>query len=292
MHGVPGLKPVLGAAARAYARGRGGLQAGRHDHADRRRARRRPGRTRAGCCCSTRCKKSRVRGRRSRDASGEHRAARARSDRSSPPADLDSDFLRALGLARQQPPLPPVIGNVVAGGAAERAGLKAGDEIVAIDNRRRSTRVGGRRRRRARASRAAAHARSASASDARTTVPVTPEVHHGERQPIGRIGAGPKVDRAALAELMTEVRYGPLESIGKARLQDVGHVGLQPADARQDDRRRSVAQESERADHDRGLRGPVGADGLDFVSAVSRADQHQSRRAQSAARSRYWMAGI
>jgi len=40
------------------------------------------------------------------------------------PADLDSDFLRALGLTRQQPALPPIVANVIPGGAAERAGLK------------------------------------------------------------------------------------------------------------------------------------------------------------------------
>src|SRR5688572_6184083 len=48
--------------------------------------------------------------------------------------DLDSDFLRALGFVRLQLPLPPVIGRVVPGGAAERSGLQAGDEITAIDN--------------------------------------------------------------------------------------------------------------------------------------------------------------
>src|SRR5262245_34641541 len=50
------------------------------------------------------------------------------------PADLDGDFLRALGLARFQPELPPEIGRVAAGGAAERAGLKPGDEIVSIND--------------------------------------------------------------------------------------------------------------------------------------------------------------
>src|SRR4051812_40807051 len=48
------------------------------------------------------------------------------------PADLDGDFLRTLGFSRQQPPLAPVIGRVVAGGAAERAGILPGDEVLAI----------------------------------------------------------------------------------------------------------------------------------------------------------------
>jgi regulator of sigma E protease len=33
---------------------------------------------------------------------------------------------------------------------------------------------------------------------------------------VGRIGAGPKVSRDAYADQMTEVRYGPLESLGQA----------------------------------------------------------------------------
>src|SRR4051812_11472414 len=45
------------------------------------------------------------------------------------PADLDGDFLRTLGFARPQPPLAPVIGRVIAAGAAERAGILPGDVV-------------------------------------------------------------------------------------------------------------------------------------------------------------------
>ena len=88
-------------------------------------------------------RKSRV----SIDARGACRANARRASSTSrtlTAADLDSDFLRALGLTRQQPPIAAVIGNVVAGGAAERAGLQAGDEIVSIDGEA-DRRVGGRR---------------------------------------------------------------------------------------------------------------------------------------------------
>jgi regulator of sigma E protease len=50
----------------------------------------------------------------------------------------------------------------------------------------------------------------------RVTVSVKPEVYTEQSKPVGRIGAGPKIDRAAIAELTTEVRYGPIESIGRA----------------------------------------------------------------------------
>jgi regulator of sigma E protease len=131
------------------------------------------------------------------------------------PADLDSDFLRALGLARYQPPIAPVVGNIVSGGVAERAGLKPGDQIVAIDNRPVNTweEV---------VSAVRAHPGERLMIEVRrggTTsiaLPVTPEVYTETGKAIGRIGAGPKVDRDAFAELMTEVRYGPIESIFKA----------------------------------------------------------------------------
>ena len=108
-----------------------------------------------------------------------------------------------------------MIGSVVAGGAAERAGLKAGDEVVAIGNQRIETwdqvvklvravpgvplvievRRGG---------------------SPQPAVGVTPEAVFENGIRIGRIGAAPQVDRSALADLMVEVRYGPLESLAKA----------------------------------------------------------------------------
>jgi regulator of sigma E protease len=130
-------------------------------------------------------------------------------------ADLDSDFLRGLGLARQQPSLAPVIGSVVAGSVAERAGLKAGDEIVSIDSR--ETRVWEDVVAAVRAHPGRQLMLEVRRQDSRTTaVAVTPEVHTENAKPIGRIGAAPKIDRAQLGELTVEVRYGPLESLGKA----------------------------------------------------------------------------
>jgi len=130
-------------------------------------------------------------------------------------ADLDSDFLRTVGLTRYQPPLPPVIGNVVAGGAAERAGLKAGDEIVAIDSRPTNAWQDVVTAVRARPGRELLL--EVRREDARaSTVAVTPGVFTENGKPVGRIGAAPKVDPAALVHLTTEVRYGPLEAIGKA----------------------------------------------------------------------------
>jgi regulator of sigma E protease len=131
------------------------------------------------------------------------------------PADLDSDFLRTLGLTPFQPSTPPVIGNLIAGGVAERAGLKAGDEIIAINNQPIAVwdEV---------VSAVRAHPGERLTIEVQRgekrlpTLVVTTEVYTENGKAIGRIGAGRKVDRSAYASLMTEVRYGPLESFGKA----------------------------------------------------------------------------
>lgn len=47
--------------------------------------------------------------------------------------ETNSDPLRRLGLVLHRPRLPAVIGAVVAGGAGESGGLRAGDRVIAID---------------------------------------------------------------------------------------------------------------------------------------------------------------
>ena len=131
------------------------------------------------------------------------------------PDDLDSDFLRVLGLMRLQPRLKPVVGDIVAGGPAQRAGLKAGDEVIAI----------GKRRIEAwdevvsivRAQPGAplvVEVRRAGAEQ--PPIEVTPDVVVEGGRKIGRIGAAPRVDRAALADVIVDVRFGPGESLVKA----------------------------------------------------------------------------
>jgi regulator of sigma E protease len=49
-------------------------------------------------------------------------------------ARLDPRYLlKDIGLTAYQPPIPPILGEVVQDSAAEHAGLKSGDRIVAID---------------------------------------------------------------------------------------------------------------------------------------------------------------
>ncbi len=47
--------------------------------------------------------------------------------------DFEGDFLSKLGLHPKQPKLPAVIGRLIEGGSAERAGLRVGDLVVAAN---------------------------------------------------------------------------------------------------------------------------------------------------------------
>jgi regulator of sigma E protease len=131
------------------------------------------------------------------------------------PADLDSDFLSTLGVTRQQPRLKPVIGDVADGGAAQRAGLKTGDVVAAIDGRRIEAwdQVVSAVRSRPGAPLSFELERGGVSQPA---VTVTPQIVIENNREIGRIGAAPLVDRAALAGFIVEVSYGPWQSLLKA----------------------------------------------------------------------------
>ena len=51
-------------------------------------------------------------------------------------ADLENDFLEKLGLVHFQTDIAAKIGGLIPGGAATKAGLKVGDEIVAVNGYR------------------------------------------------------------------------------------------------------------------------------------------------------------
>jgi regulator of sigma E protease len=130
-------------------------------------------------------------------------------------ADLDGDFLRSIGLQRLNPPLAPVLGHVVAAGAAERAGLRSGDRVLSIDGNAVTQWQDVVAAVRARpAQRLEFAIARAGAKD--LTVPVTTDVVEESGRAIGRIGAAPRTDPDAMRVAMTEVRYGLGESLVRA----------------------------------------------------------------------------
>ncbi|HLP99298.1 MAG TPA: RIP metalloprotease RseP [Sideroxyarcus sp.] len=129
-------------------------------------------------------------------------------------ADLDGDFMQKLGLQPYQPPVYPVIGKLVAGGVAERAGLQEHDRILRANGQEIALwedwvnvvrnhpgkpldieieRAG-----------------------AITGLSMTPEVIDEAGKSIGRIGAAAFIDKTAFEAMLTEVSYPPLSALTEA----------------------------------------------------------------------------
>ena len=130
---------------------------------------------------------------------------------------IDLDLMQAIGLTRYQPPLKPVIGRLIVGGAGERDGLKPEDEIVEIDGHV----IAGWEEMVALITAAPGRALEFKIlrGGALQQLAVTPESKQEGGKTLGRIGAAPKMDEAALKRLITEVHYGPLESVARASVR-------------------------------------------------------------------------
>jgi regulator of sigma E protease len=135
------------------------------------------------------------------------------------PADLDGDFLKVLGITRFSVKAPPEIGRISAGGAAERAGLKTGDEIVTLNNLRLESveqaieAIRG-------------HAGKTMIVEIRRagvvlpSLQMTPEtVTEADGRVIGRIGAVLQPLHGVYEKFRVEVRYGPVAALQQAILK-------------------------------------------------------------------------
>ncbi|MEW6132366.1 MAG: RIP metalloprotease RseP [Pseudomonadota bacterium] len=134
---------------------------------------------------------------------------------------LSQDYLdengRSLGIEPYMPPLAPVIGSLIPGSVAEQAGLKPGDRILAVDGQdvadwetfaqyvrgRAGVRIdllietGGQRR----------------------TLSLTPASVSENGGQIGRVGVSPQVAPSLFAGLRTEERYAPPEALWQAAVK-------------------------------------------------------------------------
>jgi regulator of sigma E protease len=129
--------------------------------------------------------------------------------------DLDGDFLGKLGLAPYLPSVPAVMGSVVADSPAARAGLQAGDRVVAIDGR--AVRdwtdftgiVRGNAGRRI--------ALDVERAGRPLRIEAVPALAKQGAVSLGRLGVEPPPEmRREFEKLATTVRYGPLEAVGPA----------------------------------------------------------------------------
>ena len=122
--------------------------------------------------------------------------------------DAETDVLERAGLRLYRPPLEAVLGRVLAGSPAERAGLQAGDRIVAADGapiRGWEAFVNA-----VRAKPGVPIALGVARSGRTLRVEVTPDAH------TRLIGAAPYQPPGYAAKMMVRVQYGPLESLQRA----------------------------------------------------------------------------
>ncbi len=126
----------------------------------------------------------------------------------------DNRLLENLGIGIWRPTLPPVLGDVVVGGAAERAGLRSGDEVVSAGGTSITSWM-------AWVEFVRAHPAQEQPveilRDGRMeTIFLTPDAVEEAGMPVGKIGAGPQVPDNLYAKLRAEERYGPVEAVGVA----------------------------------------------------------------------------
>ncbi|MHB0974122.1 MAG: RIP metalloprotease RseP [Thiobacillus sp.] len=127
--------------------------------------------------------------------------------------NLERDTLRPLGIVRYDPEIEPVIGEVLPGGAAARAGFQAGDRLVTANGQAVANWQDWVKLVRQHPSQPVRiEYERQGQRDVLTVVPDT--VNENGRQ-IGKIGAGPRIDEAVFDALTTEVRYGPIEALGR-----------------------------------------------------------------------------
>jgi regulator of sigma E protease len=127
---------------------------------------------------------------------------------------VETDVLELVGLRLYRPPLEPVIGMLVPGGPADRAGLKEGDRIVRADGQP----VGSWE-----SLVAAVRARPGTPlrltlerGEVSLTIEVVPDAVAAADGRIGRIGAAPRLPASHADRMLIQVQYGPLASLGKA----------------------------------------------------------------------------
>ena len=126
--------------------------------------------------------------------------------------DLDGEFLDKLGIHLYQPVILPVIGTLVEAGVAARAGLQTGDVILQANGvaiHRWETLVA-----LVRALPAQPLQLEVQRGKMMLSLSLTPQAVDENGHKVGKIGAAPQVDRAAWQSMLTSVSYPPMAALG------------------------------------------------------------------------------
>lgn len=128
--------------------------------------------------------------------------------------DLESDFLNKLGLNIFRPIIAPIIDQVLAGGAAERAGLENGDRITTINGKEIATweevvdKI--------RSNPGAVLSIEVLRADRELVISLQPEVISEKGTEIGKAGITPKIQHEELENLLVKTSYAPTTALVKA----------------------------------------------------------------------------
>jgi regulator of sigma E protease len=131
-----------------------------------------------------------------------------------PSEDVESDALERIGLRLYRPPLEAVIGKVVPGSAAERAGLQAEDRITHANGV--PVADWGALVQSVRGHPAAALRLTVVRGGAQLAITVVPDAVNENGARIGRIGAAPRIPAAEAERSVVRASYGPIDSLAKA----------------------------------------------------------------------------
>ena len=131
-----------------------------------------------------------------------------------PSADVETDVLEKIGLRLYRPALEPVLGQVLAGGAAERGGLVSGDRILRVDGSPIENWDAFVNAIRSHPGSELSIAFERAGSE--HTAQVVPDAVSAGNARIGRIGAGPRQPEGYAEKLLIRVQHGPLASLGRA----------------------------------------------------------------------------
>lgn len=131
-----------------------------------------------------------------------------------PVDDGQTDLIARIGVAPWRPHIPAVFGKVAEDGAAARAGLRSGDEVISIDG----TPIDGWSAMvaKVRASAGESLLFEVRRADATLRVNVRPDETSEQGQRFGRIGVAVAEAASGGVSMFTRVRYGPIEGFAKA----------------------------------------------------------------------------
>lgn len=121
------------------------------------------------------------------------------------PNELNQNFPGIIGFTGYQPHIKPMIGQVIAGGAAERAGLLVNDEIIAVDDVETESWMDFVQHVRGNPGRLLTLEILRNGRLMQLTM--TPEFSTEHGKQVGKVGVAPVVDQAEFDELLVTVSY-------------------------------------------------------------------------------------